>query len=103
MRAIDAQRDAAQHWFVYVSEDLLYMQIRALITAFDAYLQRKLDVTLHEHILQGYFRYPQSHPATLSSWLIRSSTTSMSYSSQGVALAMKPGREFAVCWQWKQS
>ncbi|WP_208246192.1 hypothetical protein [Rhizobium sp. T1473] len=26
------------------------MQIRALITAFDAYLQRKLDVTLHEHI-----------------------------------------------------
>lgn len=50
IRAIDAQRDAAQHWFVYVSEDLLYMQIRALITAFDAYLQRKLDVALHEHI-----------------------------------------------------
>ncbi|ADY66039.1 hypothetical protein [Agrobacterium tumefaciens] len=35
MRAIDAQRAAAQHWFVYVSEYLLYMQIRALITAFD--------------------------------------------------------------------
>jgi hypothetical protein len=50
MRAIDAQRDAAQHWFVYVSEDLLYMQMRALITAFDAYLKRKLDAALHEYI-----------------------------------------------------
>ncbi|KQM70607.1 hypothetical protein [Sphingomonas sp. Leaf20] len=50
MRAIDAQRDAAQHWFVFVSEDLLYMQLRALITAFDAYLKRKLDVALQEHI-----------------------------------------------------
>ncbi len=43
MRAIDAQRDAAQHWFVYVSEDILYMQFRALITAYDSYLKRKLD------------------------------------------------------------
>jgi hypothetical protein len=50
MRAIDAQRDAAQHWFVYVSEDLLYMQLRALITAFDAYLKRKLGVVLQECI-----------------------------------------------------
>jgi len=50
MRAIDAQRDAAQHWFVYVSEDLLYMQLRALITAFDAFLKRKLDLALQEHI-----------------------------------------------------
>lgn len=50
MRAIDAQRDAAQHWFVYVSEELLYMQLRALITAFDAYLRRKLEVALQEHI-----------------------------------------------------
>ncbi|QQM28987.1 hypothetical protein JET14_11585 [Martelella lutilitoris] len=50
MRAIDAQRDAAQHWFVFVSEDLLYMQTRALITAFDAYLKRKLDTVLQDHI-----------------------------------------------------
>jgi len=50
MRAIDAQRDAAQHWFVFVSEDLLYMQLRALITAFDAYLKRKLNEALQEHI-----------------------------------------------------
>lgn len=50
MRAIDALRDAAQHWFVFVSEDLLYLQTRALITSFDAYLQRILDDALANHI-----------------------------------------------------
>lgn len=50
MRAIDALRDAAQHWFVFVSEDLLYLQTRALITSFDAYLQRLLDDSLANHI-----------------------------------------------------
>lgn len=50
MRAIDALRDAAQHWFVFVSEDLLYIQTRALITSFDAYLQRTLDDALTMHI-----------------------------------------------------
>ncbi|MGW9821997.1 hypothetical protein ACUXK4_004586 [Methylorubrum extorquens] len=50
MRAIDALRDAAQHWFVFVSEDLLYLQTKALITAFDAYLKRALGTDLHSHI-----------------------------------------------------
>lgn len=50
MRAIDAQRDAAQHWFVFVSEDLLYLQTRALITAFDDYLKRMLETSLADHI-----------------------------------------------------
>ena len=50
MRAIDAQRDAAQHWFVFVAEDLLYLQTRALITAFDAYLKRMLDTDLRSNI-----------------------------------------------------
>lgn len=50
MRAIDAQRDAAQHWFVVVSEDLLYLQTRALITSFEAYLTRMLEVPLRDHI-----------------------------------------------------
>lgn len=40
MRAIDSLRDAAQHWFVVVAEDLLYLNTRALITAFDAYLKK---------------------------------------------------------------
>lgn len=50
MRAIDALRDAAQHWYVFVSEDLLYLQTRALITAYDAYLQRMLKFDLRSHI-----------------------------------------------------
>lgn len=49
MRAIDSLRDAAQHWYVFVAEDLLYLNTRALITAFDAYLKRALedDLILH--------------------------------------------------------
>lgn len=50
MRAIDVQRDAAQHWFVFVAEDLLYLQTRALITAYDAYLKRMLDTDLRSAI-----------------------------------------------------
>lgn len=50
MRAVDAMRDASQHWFVFVSEDLLYMQTRALISAFDDYLKRALEDDLHTHI-----------------------------------------------------
>lgn len=50
MRTMDALRDAAQHWFVFVSEDILYMQTRALITAFDEYLKRALQDDLQSHI-----------------------------------------------------
>lgn len=50
MRAVDSLRDAAQHWFIVVAEDLLYLNTRALITAFDAYLQRALEDALIEHI-----------------------------------------------------
>lgn len=50
MRAIDSLRDAAQHWYVFVSEDILYMNTRAVITAFDAYLKRALDDDLISHV-----------------------------------------------------
>lgn len=50
MRAIDSLRDAAQHWYVFVSEDILYLHTRALITAFDAYLKRALEDDLAQHI-----------------------------------------------------
>lgn len=49
-RAVDALRDAAQHWFIYVSEDLLYMHTRATVTAFDGYLKRMLGLDLHSFI-----------------------------------------------------
>lgn len=50
MRTIDGLRDAAQHWFVVISEEMLYMHTRALITAFDAYLRRVLELDLASHI-----------------------------------------------------
>jgi hypothetical protein len=50
MRAVDKWRDAAQHWFVIVSEDLLYMHTRALVTAFDDYLKRVLSDDLASHL-----------------------------------------------------
>lgn len=50
LRAVDALRDAAQHWFIYVSEDLLYMHTRAMVTSFDAFMKRALDTDLHSYI-----------------------------------------------------
>ncbi len=50
MRMIDALRDAEQHWFTIVEEDLLYLHTRALITVFDSYLQRALGVDLSSRI-----------------------------------------------------
>lgn len=50
MRTIDALRDAEQHWFAKVAEDILYLHTRALITAFDAYLKRSLLLDLHSYI-----------------------------------------------------
>ena len=49
-RAVDKLRDAAQHWFIFVSEDLLYLHTRAMVTSFDAYLKRSLNMDLHSHI-----------------------------------------------------
>jgi hypothetical protein len=46
MRVINALRDAEQHWFTIVEEDLLYLHTRAVITVFDAYLMRALDLDL---------------------------------------------------------
>lgn len=50
MRAINSLRDAAQHWYVFVTEDILYLNTRALITAFDACLKRALEDELASHI-----------------------------------------------------
>jgi hypothetical protein len=50
MRMIDALRDAEQHWFTIVEEDVLYLQIRALVTVFDAFLKRTLDIHLSDRI-----------------------------------------------------
>jgi hypothetical protein len=50
MRTIDALRDSAQHWYVAISEELLYLHTRALITSFDAYLKTSFEDDLSSHI-----------------------------------------------------
>ncbi|QIG53904.1 hypothetical protein G6N82_06815 [Altererythrobacter sp. BO-6] len=50
MRVIDALRDAEQHWFTIVDEDFFYLNTRALVTVFDAYLKRALEIDLSSHI-----------------------------------------------------
>ena len=49
-RAVGKLRDEAQHWFIFLSEELLYMHTRATVTAFDEYLKRALNLDLHSHI-----------------------------------------------------
>ena len=43
LRAIDAMRDDEQHWFNEVSEQLLYLHVRAGVTLFDEILQRVFE------------------------------------------------------------
>lgn len=50
MRTIDALRDAEQHWFAKLEEDMVYLHTRALVTAFDGFLQRSLDIDLASRI-----------------------------------------------------
>lgn len=50
MRMIDALRDAEQHWFTIIEEDVLYLHTRALITVFDTYLKRALDLDLSSRV-----------------------------------------------------
>lgn len=50
MRMIDALRDAEQHWFTIIEEDVLYLHTRAIITVFDSFLKRTLQLDLSSQI-----------------------------------------------------
>lgn len=50
LRAIDALRDAEQHWLSSVSEGLLYAHCRAGVTLFDDLLQRVFHDRLGNHL-----------------------------------------------------
>ncbi|CAJ5502296.1 hypothetical protein [Burkholderia pseudomallei] len=52
MRAIDSLRDAEQHWMVVVSEQLLFMHVRALVTILDDILKRSFEDELITHLPQ---------------------------------------------------
>jgi hypothetical protein len=50
LRAVDALRDAEQHWMIVVPEDVLYLHARGFVTTFDDLLKRTLGDTLAEHL-----------------------------------------------------
>jgi hypothetical protein len=50
LRAVDALRDAEQHWLIILPEDVLYLHTRGFITTFDDLLKRTLDDTLADHL-----------------------------------------------------
>jgi hypothetical protein len=48
--AVDALRDAEQHWFIHVSEGLLYTYMRASVTLFDDLMRRAFGSRLADHL-----------------------------------------------------
>lgn len=50
LKTIDTMRGAAQHWIIFVDEELLYLHARAFVTVFDDILKRSLDDDLLTHL-----------------------------------------------------
>lgn len=50
LRAIDAFRDAEQHWMIIVPEDIMFLHARGFITTFDDLLKRVLEDVLAAHL-----------------------------------------------------
>ena len=50
LRAVDAMRDAEQHWMIVVPEDALYLHARGFVTAVDDLLKRDLGDALAAHL-----------------------------------------------------
>ena len=50
MRTIDSFRDAEQHWLLHLEEDVLYLHVRGLITAFDEILKKVFKEDLSSHL-----------------------------------------------------
>lgn len=51
-RAIDAMRDAEQHWYATFDEEMLFLEVRAFVTAFDDILGRVFCEKLGDHLPQ---------------------------------------------------
>ena len=49
-RTIDALRDTEQHWFGVVPEELLYLESRAFVSAFDTVLHRIFEERIANHL-----------------------------------------------------
>ena len=65
IRAVDSLRDAEQHWFVVVAEQLLYMHAQALVTVIDAILKRSFDDALINHLPTRVLPVSTAPPANI--------------------------------------
>lgn len=54
-RTINALRDTEQHWFGVVPEEVLYLESRAFVTAFDGLLLRIFDEHIADHLPERVF------------------------------------------------
>lgn len=50
LRAIDAFRDAEQHWMIVLPEEILFLHVRGFVTLFDELLKRALGDALAAHL-----------------------------------------------------
>jgi hypothetical protein len=49
-RAVDSLRDGEQHWLIVVSEDVLFLHARGLVTAIDEILNHEFKERLSDHL-----------------------------------------------------
>lgn len=66
VRALDALRDAEQHWHVLVDEGILYLYVRAAVTLFDDLLDRVYDARLADHLPSRVLPISAEPPQELS-------------------------------------
>lgn len=84
LRAIDSLRDAAQHWIIFVDEQILYLHARALVTIFDELLKRFYSDDLVSHLPARVLPVSSMPPATVELLIDRQ------YSQ--ISELLKPGR-----------
>ncbi|HEX2257645.1 MAG TPA: hypothetical protein VHG92_13290 [Afifellaceae bacterium] len=65
MRAIDSLRDAEQHWLVVAEEDILYLHVRAMVTAVDELLKQVLADDLSSHLPSRVLPVSTTPPASI--------------------------------------
>ena len=84
IRALDALRDAEQHWYVVVDEGMLYLYVRAAVTLFDDLLMRVFAVRLSDHLPSRVLPISAEPPQELSILVDRE--------YERVASLLRPGR-----------
>jgi hypothetical protein len=84
VRALDALRDAEQHWHVLVDEGLLYLYVRAAVTLFDDLLARVYGARLADHLPSRVLPIGAEPPQELSILVDRE--------YERVASLLRPGR-----------